>query len=242
MRLLRRSLVLVPLALLTAGVSPTSASQQLAPPFSSTAISRYCGLDATGASSANCNVSGSASASTGAVSAGTTLISPQGGMAPWSADATSGAFVLAPVYHLSSAVPRLDFTVTIHVNQASVTLRNLPIASESPLIAGLLSRLVDPNMNHWVEVDAFAAAKHAQCSGCVGGTDAIVLKSLVPTSVTASGQDYVLQMSMTNPNGQAVPAGDVTVQAGVGTTVWQGNGPGSDTASVEAVVTGISLS
>ncbi len=240
MRKLRPSLLLAAAAFLASGIATTSASSQLAPPFASTAFDRTCGLAASGAP--GCSVTGSASAGSGDVAAATALVSPQSGMAPWSADASSVAFVEPATYHLSAPVPRLDFTITIHVDQASITLRNPTTPTGSPTADYLLGALVDPALNHWVQVDVLTTAHHAQCSSCAGGTDVGVLHTLVPATLSTSGQDYVLQMSMTNASAPTIPAGDVTIQAGVSAEVTQYSAPGDDVASIQAVVTSIVVS
>lgn len=241
MRKLRPSLLLAAAALLGTGIAPTSASTQLAPPFGSTSVAPYCGLGATGASPQECAVQGSASAGTGGVAAATTLVSPQNGLAPWSADASTAAFVEPPTYHLAAPVPRLDFTITIHLSQASITLRNPAVPMGVPYADYLLGSLVDPALNHWVQVDVLSTAHHAQCSSCAGGTDIGVLHTLTPGTLSASGQDYVLQMSMTNANGPLIPPGAITIQAGVSAEVTQYSSPGDDVASIQAVVTSITV-
>jgi hypothetical protein len=236
---LGRCLLLVPMAALLNGTATVSASNPLALPYGSTAFQRSCGYDAMVAGD-GCILAGSASAASGSVAATTRLVSPGEGVAPWTATAQNGSFIVAP-YHLAVPSPRLDFTVTIHVSTASLTLRTLPWSTGSPYVDFLFGELLYPNINHWVSVDVSASALHAQCSTCSAGTAETVLHALVPTTMSASGLDYVLHMSMSNANGGPIPPGDITVRAGGDTASWQGDGPGDDAADIQAVVTSITL-
>jgi hypothetical protein len=61
-------------------------------------------------------------------------------------------------------------------------------------------------------------------------------------TVTISGQNIVFSVHASKADGKLMPPGDVTIRAGVNATVWQINGWGNDSGSVDGVVTRIALS
>jgi hypothetical protein len=203
-------------------------------PFESTWTEGVCSVAARTADSTNCSVVGRASAVTGAVSAQTHLVSPAGGTAAWSADAMSTGQVAAR-YHLAQPVRDLDFAVTVRVNQARVAL--------GAGASGRAAYYVDPTLIRHAQVDVSAFALHSACSDCGSGDDFTVLSTWTPgTTLTTSGEDVVLHVTMSMKGGKDLPPGDVTVRAGVNAPVAQSNAWGDDSASIDAVVTKIVLS
>jgi hypothetical protein len=232
----------VSLFLLTAFPWAIASSAQASTPlpFTSTYTKSWCGNAAAAADSDHCKVTPTVSTSTGAVGATTRLMSPQGGLAAWAAVGQGDTEVIA-THHLASPVPKLNFTVNIHVNQASITLKDLP--NLGGLAGSYESNLVHPWLNHFAGVDVIAGAVERNCSSayCSSGGGERVVWAAEPGTVTASGKDYTLHVALANPSGGNLPVGDVTVLAGVDASSVQGNSAGNDLVSVDAVVTGISV-
>lgn len=205
-------------------------------PAGSTWTDASCGGAAAAAGPDQCDVRPMASAGSGAVSITNRLVSPVGGTAAWNARSSGTSDVVA-TYHLAEPVPELAFTITIHVNEARVALG---VGAPTPG-----AQYYDYQLNRSARVYAGAMALHSACPGseCGGGTSLIVVSSSKPgTTVTTSGKDVVVSLKVSRQDGEALPPGDLTVRAGVGTSVSQLNGWGDDSASVDAVVEKISVS
>jgi hypothetical protein len=180
-------------------------------------------------------VQAAASTGNGAVSAHTRLVSPEGGTVPWLAEASSIGQVTAS-FNTAGGVQELNFEIAVTVNQASISM--------SPVLSGVPGWYVSKaDRGRAAHVNVLAAALHSSCSGCVGGTSHIVLSAETPgTTLTDSNKDLVIHVRMTNQGGADIPAGTVTVRAGVGAPVWQTNAWGDDSATIDAVVRTIALS
>lgn len=244
MRKTCRLSLLAGVASLCVGAAPAQAGTEL--PFTSTSTQKECWMGVTTAPPDQCEVTATPSAETGQVAATTRLVSPAGGQAPWSADSLGSAAVVA-TYQLPEPVPRLDFTVRMHINEASVTLRNLPDevdrfgrAKAGDLYWGMANRLVVAPV-HAAHVTVGAVATAAKCAQGCGATNVWVVGQGEPGTATVSGKDYVLRFPMMAPPGKLIPAGDVAVKAAVNVSARQGSSMGNDSVSVDGVVQEISV-
>jgi hypothetical protein len=218
------------------------ASTQLS--FATARTQRSCGFAAYAAGPENCDVTPSVSISSGAAIAQLRLVSPGGGAAPWSATAMSSGDVVA-TYHLSNAVPELDFAIAIHVNRASVTIGDLPAPAENLLMnlgGSYYRNAIQAALLNEAGVSVGASAWSPECGqACNAGTNEAVLSAAGPGATSVANQDYVLRMVMRDASGGDIPAGDVNIAAGVDAAASELYGPGNDSARIEAVVTGISM-
>lgn len=199
----------------------------------STWTDESCGFAAAAADPSGCTVQKSADPATGAVSGATRLVSPEGGTAPWSAQASSTGMVAAN-YQLDRTVRRLEFAISLRIDRAHVTV--------GPGVPGMAGWVVNQfDLGRAAHVTALASALHSSCADCVGGISNIVLRAWKPgTTLTTSGENVVLDMTMVGPP-EGIPPGLVTVRAGVAASVWQSNSWGDDSAGVMATVTKIAL-
>jgi hypothetical protein len=241
--------VLVALAALFVGPPAAYAGKQLQ--YSSLQTEQRCGgaAGSAGASDGSaCEVAPRGSAREGRVGTDLLLVSPMDGQLPWNAAANGYSSVVAKHY-LDSPVPQLDLTVRIHVEQAETVVER---SLAGDLLGFDASILVPQSVSgHEAASYVSAGAEAAGCMpNCVTGSTISVLSERASGTKTAEGEDYVIDLALTNNNcgglnrsptcGQ-VPAGEVTVTAGAGVRANQPNTWGIERASIDAVVTSISV-
>lgn len=226
--------------LLIAGTS--SGSDQREVPVDSIFTNEVCLYAARAAGSDHCDVTANASASSRAVSADNHLVSPYYGRAAWKAQSGSTSQVVA-THELTEPVEELEFVVKMRVNRASARLSgDYGDSSLANYVESLKAALVDQHLGRSAAVRATAMALHAECSDCGGGNVGSILHTDQPgTTVKTSGEEIVLPLTVSRAGGEDLPPGEITVRAGVHTSIWQGNSWGNDAASVDAVVKGIFL-
>ena len=242
-------LVLVTLVALFVSAPAATAGKQLQ--FSSLQTEKRCGgaAGSAGASDGSaCDVEPRGSAREGRVGTDLLLVSPGDGQLPWNAAANGYSHVVAKHY-LDTPVPQLDLTMRIHVERAE-TFVDRDIAGD---FLGFDPSILVPHSisGHEAATYVSAGAEAAGCMpNCVTGSTISVLSERASGTRTAEGEDYIIDLTLTNNNcgglnpsptcGQ-VPAGEVTVTAGAGVRANQPNTWGTERASIDAVVTSISV-
>lgn len=239
-------------ALLTTASTPASDGTELE--FSSIQGDTRCARAAEFADTSDsgttgvCDVDRSGSVDSGRVEVDTTLTSPMGGVVAWDGYG-SGYSKVAATFHLNRPVPRLDFTVRVHVNEATATVDH---ATGTRRWLGFEPANANPASGRYADVTVSAGARGpAECLPyCgTGGAWIVVSQWGFPGTDAVADQDYVIKLTLRNscggltssPNCGQIPAGDVIVSAGVGASAGQPDTWGTGQAAVEAVVTSISL-
>lgn len=128
---------------------------------------------------------------------------------------------------LDNAVAAVTYTVTLHLNSASVSYSAPPDA----IFGGGYP---------YASAGAFAYASHSGCGSCSSG-DWRQLLDLDSGPTTRSGEDITFELALVNCTGFfGVPPGDVAIT--VGTYGYESlSGPGTVQTSIDAVVPAIAV-
>lgn len=186
----------------------------------------------------------------GSVSAEAHLTSPANGYAPWDALMYSSGDVVTRHY-VAQPVKELRFIATVLVKRASATIG--PELTQGR--TGWYTSIVNKRASF---VSVGAAALHASTNECGGGTGASnVVYNFMPDSTESH---YTSHADPFNPKpihfplyfdivvrvgcsgGKNIPPGDLVIRAGAGAHVHYLASRGTASASVDAVVTGVTVS
>jgi hypothetical protein len=235
-------------ALLTALPTTGQAAKSGGPPYDDSATSTSCsGIISVftellvGVQTVSCPTTVTADKSTGAVAANAELTGVD-----MFGSATGLSSVIAS-RTIKRAATQIPFAIAFHVNAAEASASGLVEDLDSALCgrrclgSGGGSVFLVVTVIHGFCGDC---SVEATCSGCSKNSlapNTVTMRILPPDDPDALPTgDFVMTLTLVNPNAEAVPAGPVRVTASVGATASQGFSPaGTWRAGVDALVTSI---
>lgn len=225
------------IAVSAAGSTP---GKPVVPPYTDAVTFTRCLPTDVAPTTSECHASATADRSTGAVGINVVVTSPVDGLLPGSGFASAAALVVA-TYTLQRAAPRVDFTITIHLNSATAVRFgeiHQPPAGTDPATGAR----------------TFTTLSHDSCESCVGRApdiSIVCIDSTSPSPVQApcrhsvSNEDLIVEGYIFNPEDRQVPPGPITIQTGIDGMASLGFFPPIDTGqsliAVDAVVTRITV-